>query len=269
MRYAYSLILLFIFSLMLASCAVNLFSPLAAKDYPEANQYQAQNLIDQGKYDEILKDPDKYPAQDNAAAALGIMGFDLKLLTNFLKPTDNSSLDILLRWVDIKDTNYIKDLGYALKRLRNEYGSSIEKSITLLLAGSALSMLGLLILADIANTNAINTSDGINENEIDALSYWLSNPPDNLTNLFRRIGDIDRDGQDETIAGVIGRGFENFFLGLQSITSLSPELANVSILINLSNIVSSLDPDGDGIISDTDVSNFIVSFLSNLISSPN
>jgi hypothetical protein len=254
---------------MLASCAVNLFSPLAAKDYPEANQYQAQNLIDQGKYDEILKDPDKYPAQDNAAAALGIMGFDLKLLTNFLKPTDNSSLDILLRWVDIKDTNYIKDLGYALKRLRNEYGSSIEKSITLLLAGSALSMLGLLILADIANTNAINTSDGINENEIDALSYWLSNPPDNLTNLFRRIGDIDRDGQDETIAGVIGRGFENFFLGLQSITSLSPELANVSILINLSNIVSSLDPDGDGIISDTDVSNFIVSFLSNLISSPN
>jgi hypothetical protein len=269
MRYAYSLILLFIFSLMLASCAVNLFSPLAAKDYPEANQYQSQNLIDQGKYDEILKDPDKYPAQDNVAAALGIMGFDLKLLTNFLKPNNNSSLDILLGWVNIKDTNYIKDLGYALKRLRNEYGSSIEKSITLSLAGSALSMLGLLILADIANTNAINTSDGINENEIDVLSYWLSNPPDNLTNLFRRIGDINRDGQDETIAGVIGGGYVNFFLGLQSITSLSPELTNASILTNLSNIISSLDPDGDGIISDNDVTNFIVSFLSNLTSSSN
>jgi len=269
MKWAYSSILISIFSLLLASCAVNLFSPLAAKDYPEANQYQAQRLIDQGKYDEILKDPDKYPAQDNVAAALGIMGFDLKLLTNFLNSTNTSSLDILIGWPNIEDTNHIGDLSYALKRLRSEYSNSIDKSIVLSLAGTALPMLGLLMLADIANTNAINTSDGLNTNEINTLGYWLSNPPDNLTNLFRRIGDVNRDGQDETIAGVIGGGFVNFFLGLQSIVSLLPELTNVSILTNLSNIISSLDPDGDGIINDTDVTNFIVSFLTNLTSSSN
>ncbi len=267
MKYTYSLILISTFLLLLGACTVNLFSPLAAKDYPEANEYQAQNLIDQGKYEEVLKEADKYPPQDHVAAALGIMGFDLKLLTNFLKPTNTSPTEILISWVNIDDTNYIKDLSYGLIRLRNEYSSSIDKSITLSLAGSALSMLGIIILADIANTNAINTRDGIETTELDVLGYWLSNPPDNLTNLFRNVGDLNKDGQDDTIAGVIGGGIVNFFLGYQSTLLLSTELANQEILTNLSNIISSLDPDGDGIITESDVTNFIVSFLSNLTGS--
>lgn len=263
MRY-YSFVVWVFLLVFLASCGVNIFSPFSAKDYPEANIYQGRNLIDQGSYAEVLSNAEKYLPQDHVAAALGIMGFDLKLLTNLTKSNVDPNY-LLLSWLDAKDKEYVVDLAWGISRLRNEdTNQSVLKSFTLVIGGCAKVMLGILLLAEIANTNAINTEDGFSDNELDTLSYWLVNPPDNLTNLFRTVGK-DRKGNSYTIAGIIGGGVLTSIYG---INLFSFQIGNTNVNFSeVSNIISSFDPDGDGIVSDTEISNTITTFLSNLIRS--
>lgn len=237
------------------SCGVNIFSPLSSKDYEEANLYQSRNLLDQGRYAELLSNAQKYPPQDHVAAALGIMGFDIKILTNIVGNNSNTA-NLLLSWIDKNDLSYVIDLAWGIKRLRDDLGGSVTKSITLTLGGASLAMLGLFILADRANTNAINTQDGFSEDEINVLSHWLSNPPQNTTNLFVNVG-TDREGNSYTIAKLIGTGTISFLQGMS--------LFIVSNVSNLSSTFGSLDGNNDGIVDDTEVSNFIQSFLSNLL----
>ncbi|MGC8767039.1 MAG: hypothetical protein ACP5QP_05000 [Brevinematia bacterium] len=260
MKFHIIIILLFL-TFFITSCGVNIFSPFSAKDYPQANEYQAKNLIDQGRYLEILTNAEKYPAQDHVAAALGIMGFDLKLLTNLIGQT-NQANNILLAWVDISDTNYVLDLTYSLSRLQKEALGDLDKSISLFMGGMASTMLGILFLADIANTNAINISDGLSEQEINVLSYWLANPPQNITNLFRYIGK-DKTGKDYDIATLIGKGTSTLLFSMASIyVSLS---TNQAILNDISNVFASLDEDSNGDITSDEVSNYITILLSNII----
>ena len=256
----YSLVILSFTVIFLASCGVNLFSPFSAKDYPEANQYQSITLIDQGRYAEVLSNADKYPPQDHVVAALGIMGFDVRIITNLLR-SGGSESDILLSWIDTRDKDYVLDLSWGLSRLREEFGSSLEKSLVFSLGGMAVCMVGLLILADIANTNAIDTSDGLSDAEFDVLSHWLSNPPENITNIFREVGK-DRMGNRYTIARLIGGGVSSFLLGYG--TAISLISTNIS-LSEISNVFSSIDGNGDGDVSDAEVSNFIISFISNIV----
>ncbi|MEN2997480.1 MAG: hypothetical protein ABDH28_00350 [Brevinematia bacterium] len=248
--------------LLVASCGINLFSPFSAKDYPEANQYQSGNLIDQGRYAEVLSNAEKYPPQDHVVAALGIMGFDLKLITNILSQTNVSPESLLISWLDKKDKDYLIDLSWGLGRLKREdYSQSPSKTFTLLVGGSAQCMLGLLLLADIANTNAINTEDGINDQEFEALGDWLINPPSNITNLFRVVGS-DKEGNSYTIGGVIAGGATSALIG---ILYFSMQVGNTNInLSEISNIISSLDGDGNNIVDNNEVSNFILSLISNI-----
>ncbi|MCX8096260.1 MAG: hypothetical protein N3D81_02035, partial [Spirochaetes bacterium] len=96
----FQIIVLSAFAIIFAtSCGVNIFSPLSSKDYEEANLYQSRNLLDQGRYAELLSNAQKYPPQDHVAAALGIMGFDIKILTNIVGNNSNTA-NLLLGWID-------------------------------------------------------------------------------------------------------------------------------------------------------------------------
>lgn len=259
----YRILILLSLPIFVASCGVNLFSPFSVKDYPEANEYEAKNLIDQGRYAEILSNAEKYPAQDHTAAAIGIMGFDIKMLTNFLGNQSNRN-NILLSWLDPNDTNYVLDLTYAMSRLRQENTADANKTITLMIGGMASTMLGFIYLAEIANTNAINASDGLSEDEIDILEYWLGNPPQNITNLGRSLGK-DKTGTEYTIGSLIGRGATTLLSSTVALSMLSPELqTNQEVIQAISNVFSTLDGDGDGNVTFDEVTNFIISFLSNI-----
>lgn len=265
MRY-YTILTLSFIVLFIASCGVNLFSPFSVKDYPEANQYQSANLIDQGRYAEVLSNAERFPAQDHVVAALGIMGFDLKIITNLIQSSNTSLDSILLSWLDTKDKGYIVDLAWGIGRLSQEAGGSFPKSVVLSVGGMSLSMLGLLYLSDIAKdyTNGINPDDGLSDSELYILGSWLVNPPANLSNLFREIGK-DKVGNSYTIAGVIVGGVTKFMQGYVNMLSIIASSNNLD-LSEVSNVLTSLDGNGDGIISDTEVSNLIVSFISNIIS---
>lgn len=253
----FQIIISIIFTIILfTSCGVNIFSPFSSKDYEEANLYQSRNLLDQGKYAELLSNAQKYPPQDHVAAALGIMGFDVKLLTNIVGNNTNTA-NLLLSWIDKGDLPHVIDLAWGLVRLRRDLGSSVTKSITLTLGGAGLTMLGLFILADRANTNAINTQDGFSEDEIMVLSHWLSNPQQNITNIFLNVG-TDREGNRYSIAKIIGTGAISFIEGMR--------VFGISDVSNLSSTFSYLDDDNNGEVSDSEVSNFIQTFISNLVS---
>ncbi|MCX8028661.1 MAG: hypothetical protein N2712_01535 [Brevinematales bacterium] len=244
--------------LLVSSCGINFFSPLASKDYGEANLYQSRNLIDQGRYAEFLSNADKYPAQDHVVAALGAMGFDLKILTNIAGGNSGNNQSLLLGWIDKGDINYVLELSWGLTRLKQEGISEFTKSVVLLLGGLAQAMLGIMILADYANTNAINTQDGISENELSILLYWLLNPVNNITNLYRIVG-TDRAGNTYSISKLIGTGTTSLLVGISGM------VGNIDFS-SVSNIFSSLDSNNDGNIDDTEVSNLVVQFLSNMIS---
>ncbi|MGC8870299.1 MAG: hypothetical protein ACP5PT_04330, partial [Brevinematia bacterium] len=174
----------------------------------------------------------------------------------------NQANNILLAWVDISDTNYVLDLTYSLSRLQQEALGDLDKSISLFMGGMASTMLGILFLADIANTNAVNTSDGLSEQEINVIANWLSNPPQNITNLFRYIGK-DKTGKDYDIATLIGKGTSTLLFSMASIyVSLG---TNQAILNDISNVFASLDGDSSGDITSTEVSNYITILLSNII----
>lgn len=261
MRYGISLMLIFL-TMFILSCGVNIFSPFSAKDYEEANLYESQKLLDQGRYAELLQNAEKFPPQDHVAAALGIMGFDMKIITNFLGNQQPNSQTILISWLDGSDERYVIDLAWGLARLNLDRGSSVQKNIALAVGSSAQVMLGLMILGKVANTNAINVSDGISAEELDVLTYWLTNPIDNITNIFREVG-IDREGRLYRVSTLIGNGATMF---LNAYSTVVQSLGGGLNLSEVSNIISSLDGNSDGVIEDSEVSNFIVTFISNLSS---
>lgn len=260
MRYGISLMLIFL-TMFIVSCGVNIFSPFSVKDYEEANLYESQKLLDQGRYAELLQNAEKFPPQDHVAAALGIMGFDIMIITNFFA-NQPSSETILISWLDGSDERYVVDLAWGLARLNRDRGNSVQKNITLSIGSLAQVMLGLMILGKVANTNAINVSDGISTEELDVLTYWLTNPIDNITNIFREVG-RDREGRLYKVSTLIGNGATMF---LNAYSTFVQSLGGELNLSEVSNIISSLDGNSDGEVEGSEVSNFIVTFISNLIS---
>ncbi len=255
MSRVFSVLLALVFlSTLFSSCGVNIFSPFSAKYYPEANEYEGAKLLNQGKYEEILKNPDRYTSRDYLAAALGSVGIDHYIITNLVNQQSNQS--ILGFWLNAKDKDYLGHVVKASSRAFLEVESKYDTNlaVVLTLGGVVEVMLSILYLSEIAANNgaSINTSDGIDSSEFDVLSTWLGTGS-NITNLFYK---VNVNGTDVSLVSLIVTGVTHSSVGIAY-------FGGESFFTTIKSQLNQFDSDNNGIIDETDVTNYIVNFLTN------
>lgn len=242
--------------LISAGCGGNFFEGLENKNSSEAKEIDISKKLDSGDYDSILNDPDANPL-DYAAAAMGAAGLNPADLIDALNNIANQSLTNDLSSVASIPINpeYLDELQTAKKLLEEEMGCEENPDGTKCLDPNLNFQLVMTSLTStitaIAQVDAsINTSDGIDETEAGDISNFLIKNPG---------AQVDTDGDsipDTSLALVIANDMVDVGGSLPK-ADLGTNSELNTVLTETTQGEGSINYDGQGDVTETDVSNYL------------
>lgn len=250
----------------IAGCGENSFKGQEDKNSTEAKQFDVSAQLDEGNYEEILAHPDEVNATDYAAAAMGEAGLDPVSLIQAMNevsrcaqtptPPDctTTTTDDLGSVTSIPITSTALDeLQTAKDKLTAELAANptdpdLNFQMTLTSLTSTLTALAQVGVEN--NVSGFDPSDGISPTEADTLAtYIAANPTAQV--------DTDGDGAlDTSLVTIIAEDVANVVTYLPNANLGTGSDLN-TVLTDATQGTGSINYDGTGTVSATDISNYL------------
>ena len=252
------ILLITIILFITAGCGGNFFEGLENKNSSEAKEIDISKKLDSGDYDGILNNPDAN-ALDYAAAAMGAAGLNpadlIDALNNIAKQSSTNDLSSVMS-ISI-NPEFLDELQSAKEKLEDEMdcennpdgAKCLDPNLNFQLVMTSLTST-VTAIAQVGGDASVDTSDGISETEaVNISNYLVANPG----------AQVDTDGDnapDTSLALVIandmvdvGGSLPNADLGTDSDLS--------EVLTETTQGEGSINYDGQGDVTETDVSNYL------------
>ncbi|HAP66282.1 MAG TPA: hypothetical protein DCQ99_00335 [Nitrospinae bacterium] len=250
------LFLMFAALLIITGCGDSLFSGMENKNSSEATNFDVAKKLDNGDYNWILNNPDKANATDYSAAAMGAAGLDpvklIQTLNDVAAGGSNNDLTAVLSSISI-DTTKLDELQTAKDKLAEELAKNpTDPDLNLQLVMTSLtSTITAIALAgqEVANVNVTN---GISDTEATSIANTVINNPQI---------DTDGDGVNDTaIATLVAEDVTNVVTALPN-ANLGTDSDLNQVLTQTSQGSGSINYDGTGSVTATDVSNYLTNVI--------
>jgi len=248
--------------LISVGCGGNWFEAIEDTHSSEAKQIDTSKKLDSGDYEAILNDPNAN-ALDYAAAAMGAAGLNpadlIDALNNIAKQSSTNDLSSVVS-ISISP-EFLDELQIAKEKLEDEMDCEknpegtkcLDPNLNFQLVMTSLTST-VTAIAQVGGDASVDASDGIDETEaVNISNFLIANPGAKVD--INGDGDTD-DPEDTSLALVIvndvadiGGALPNSDLGTDS------ELNNV--LTETTQGEGSINYDGQGDVTETDVSNYL------------
>ena len=250
------LFLMFAALLIITGCGDSLFSGMENKNSSEATNFDVAKKLDNGDYNWILNNPDKANATDYSAAAMGAAGLDpvklIQTLNDVAAGGSNNDLTAVLSSISI-DTTKLDDLQTAKDKLAEELAKNpTDPDLNLQLVMTSLtSTITAIALAGQGVTD-VNVTNGISDTEATSIANTVINNPQI---------DTDGDGVNDTaIATLVAEDVTNVVTALPN-ANLGTDSDLNQVLTQTSQGSGSINYDGTGSVTATDVSNYLTNVI--------
>jgi len=250
------LFLMFAALLIITGCGDSLFSGMENKNSSEATNFDVAKKLDNGDYNWILNNPDKANATDYSAAAMGAAGLDpvklIQTLNDVAAGGSNNDLTAVLSSISI-DTTKLDELQTAKDKLAEELAKNpTDPDLNLQLVMTSLtSTITAIALAGQGVTD-VNVTNGISDTEATSIANTVINNPQI---------DTDGDGVNDTaIATLVAEDVTNVVTALPN-ANLGTDSDLNQVLTQTSQGSGSINYDGTGSVTATDVSNYLTNVI--------
>lgn len=248
--------------LISTGCGGNFFESIENKNSSEAKEIDISKKLDSGDYDAILNDPDAN-ALDYAAAAMGAAGLNpadlIDALNNIAKQSSTNDLSSVAS-IPI-NPEFLDELQTAKEKLEEEMDCEnnpegtkcLDPNLNFQLVMTSLTST-VTAIAQVGGDASVDASDGIDETEaVNISNYLVSNP----TAKVDTNGDGDTDDpEDSSLVTLIANDMVDVGGALPN-SDLGTESELNDVLTETTQGQGSINYDGQGDVTDTDVSNYL------------
>lgn len=252
---------------LIAGCGENIFEEQESKGTTEAQQFNISSNLDSGNYQAVLNDPDA-TATEYAEAAMGLAGLDpvglIKAMNDAAAADSSNDLSTVTSLAINPDA--LDELQTAEDKLSEELTANptdpdLNFQMTLTSVTSTITALAqvgqnnnISYTDSTGQTQTFDATDGISELEATALgNYIVSNPTVQV--------DTDGDGvADTSLVTVIAEDVANVVNTLPNANLGTGSDLN-TVLTETTQGANSIDYDGNGTVSATDISNYLTQIL--------
>ena len=252
------ILLITIILFITAGCGGNFFEGLENKNSSEAKEIDISKKLDSGDYDAILNNPNA-SALDYAAAAMGAAGLNpADLLDALNNMAEQSSTNDLSSVVSISiNPEFLDELQSAKEKLEDEMdcennpdgAKCLDPNLNFQLVMTSLTST-VTAIAQVGGDASVDTSDGISETEaVNISNYLVANPG----------AQVDTDGDnapDTSLALVIANDMVDVGGSLPN-ADLGTDSDLNEVLTETTQGEGSINYDGQGDVTETDVSNYL------------
>ena len=252
------ILLITIILFITAGCGGNFFEGLENKNSSEAKEIDISKKLDSGDYDGILNNPDAN-ALDYAAAAMGAAGLNpadlIDALNNIAKQSSTNDLSSVVS-ISI-NPEFLDELQSAKEKLEDEMdcennpdgAKCLDPNLNFQLVMTSLTST-VTAIAQVGGDASVDTSDGISETEaVNISNYLVANPG----------AQVDTDGDnapDTSLALVIANDMVDVGGSLPN-ADLGTDSDLNEVLTETTQGEGSINYDGQGDVTETDVSNYL------------
>jgi len=252
------ILLITIILFITAGCGGNFFEGLENKNSSEAKEIDISKKLDSGDYDGILNNPDAN-ALDYAAAAMGAAGLNpadlIDALNNIAKQSSTNDLSSVMS-ISI-NPEFLDELQSAKEKLEDEMdcennpdgAKCLDPNLNFQLVMTSLTST-VTAIAQVGGDASVDTSDGISETEaVNISNYLVANPG----------AQVDTDGDnapDTSLALVIANDMVDVGGSLPN-ADLGTDSDLNEVLTETTQGEGSINYDGQGDVTETDVSNYL------------
>ena len=252
------ILLITIILFITAGCGGNFFEGLENKNSSEAKEIDISKKLDSGDYDGILNNPDA-SALDYAAAAMGAAGLNpadlLDALNNMAEQSSTNDLSSVMS-ISI-NPEFLDELQSAKEKLEDEMdcennpdgAKCLDPNLNFQLVMTSLTST-VTAIAQVGGDASVDTSDGISETEaVNISNYLVANPG----------AQVDTDGDnapDTSLALVIANDMVDVGGSLPN-ADLGTDSDLNEVLTETTQGEGSINYDGQGDVTETDVSNYL------------
>lgn len=268
----------------IAGCGENAFKGQEDKNSTEAQQFDRVADLNSGNYEAVLSDPNA-TASEYAAAALGQAGLDpVKLMDSITQITQDADAgtgtqnDIgAITEIIAIDPAALTYLQEAKDKLQQEIAATdpADPSYADLNFQLALTSLTSTVtaLAQVGENSlglgSFDASNGIDATEADALGQFLSNPANQNVTVTVDVNGDNIVNASDTLISLIANDVANLVdIAVNDRANLDDETTGTTndinaVLTEVTQGTGSLNYDGsiDGIVSGTDISNYLTNVL--------
>lgn len=256
--------------LIVSGCGSNVFQGVENKNSTEATAMDVSLKLDSGDYQWILDNPDKVNATDYAAAAMGKAGLDptnlMQALNDIASGSSTSQNDlsaVTSLAIDPSALSYLQD---AMSKLQTELDANptdpdlnFQMTLTSLTSAvTAMAQVGqnnaVTYTDSNGNTQTFDATNGISTEEAEALgSYIVSDPSVQV--------DTTGDGSlDTSLVTLVATDVTTVIDTLPN-ANLGTDSDLNTVLTDVTQGTGSLNYDGSGSVSATDISSYLTVVL--------
>lgn len=251
--------LILITLLISVGCGTNVFEGIEDKNSTEAGDIENSKILDSGNYDSILDNPEDANATDYSAAAMGKAGLDPIKLINALNDIAQEGVqqNDLSAVVSLEiNPDALNNVQTAKDKLKEELAANpTDPDLNFQLVMTSLtSTVTALSQVGQDNIDNFNPTDGIDPEEASLLGNYIADNPEATVNV-----DMDGDGENDKLLDIIAGDVNDTVDSLPNANLGNSDMNQV--LTSTTQGDGSLDYDGDGIVTGTDISDYLINVL--------